>query len=316
MNILSFPNGSFGDGVVEYTDLGHISLGESATVNLVDCFNKSTNTKKLAAIKTIKDKYTDCYKQELLIFKKLMYEIDHPFIIKAHAYSSELSNTNVILMEYIDNLSLWHITNQNNRKSLTIYAYAFMMAEISEGLDMIHKIGVIHQDLKSDNILIRGNGHLVICDFDISIIVDKPMEAYRKSHWYNSQHFAPEMRDPRIKILNHAVDYYSLGVIVYMMITGSFPPDPLLPSYRYLKDIAFTNIPLKIKDAVKGLLNPIKHTRLCNNKFGNRDLLLEPGIKSILDSKLGPCCFMDERKEKIRKCKLPSPFKMKDNIFN
>jgi serine/threonine protein kinase len=93
--------------------------------------------------------------------------------------------------------------------------------QICDGLAVAHRAGVIHRDIKPDNILIREpNGRPVIADFGLCYIGDEE-RATSSSEAVGAWHFmAPELEDGRLENVTSAADVYSLGKLLYWMLTG------------------------------------------------------------------------------------------------
>ncbi|KAM8966315.1 protein kinase C delta type-like [Pelodytes ibericus] len=92
--------------------------------------------------------------------------------------------------------------------------------EIVCGLQYLHGKGVVHRDLKPDNILLTGEGHIKICDFGLAVsemFGDRRTEGMFGTTGYH----APEMLNSRT--YNAAIDWWALGIIVFQMSTGKFP---------------------------------------------------------------------------------------------
>jgi serine/threonine protein kinase len=106
--------------------------------------------------------------------------------------------------------------------------------EILLALEALHAHNIIYRDLKPDNVLIDGEGHISLTDFGLSRENVKRGEKGAQSFCGSYAYLAPEM----IKKKGHGktVDWYLLGVILYEMITG------LPPYYADEKEVLFSNI--------------------------------------------------------------------------
>lgn len=94
------------------------------------------------------------------------------------------------------------------------------MAEIILGVQHIHQAGIMHRDLKPKNILIGRDGHLLLADFGLS------KRAVRtRTRCGTPEYTAPELADPRSHSTydGRAADLFSLGVVLYEMLTGKTP---------------------------------------------------------------------------------------------
>jgi serine/threonine protein kinase len=96
----------------------------------------------------------------------------------------------------------------------------FYFAEILLGLEYIHKQGVVYRDLKPENVLLDIDGHIKLADFGLSKNLT-PEESLTNSFCGSPEYMSPEM----LMGYGHGitVDYYSLGAILFEMLTG-LPP--------------------------------------------------------------------------------------------
>ena len=93
----------------------------------------------------------------------------------------------------------------------------FYAAEIILGLEHIHEKDIIYRDLKLENVLLDEKGHCKLSDFGLSIKTKKPIRGYAGTPGYT----APEVVEN--KYYNKAADYFSLGVLIYRLISGKKP---------------------------------------------------------------------------------------------
>ena len=96
----------------------------------------------------------------------------------------------------------------------------FYFAEILLGLEYIHSKGIVYRDLKPENVLLDIDGHLKLADFGLSKNLPSP-DSLTNSFCGSPEYMSPEM----LIGSGHgfAVDYYSLGAILFEMLTG-LPP--------------------------------------------------------------------------------------------
>uniref|UniRef100_A0A3P8VM56 Ribosomal protein S6 kinase related b n=2 Tax=Cynoglossus semilaevis TaxID=244447 RepID=A0A3P8VM56_CYNSE len=92
-------------------------------------------------------------------------------------------------------------------------------AELGCGLDFLHNLGVIHRDVKMENILLTDNGHLRLADFGLSRRLERGGRAFTICG--TIQYMAPEVLSGGP--YNHAADWWSLGILLFSLVTGKFP---------------------------------------------------------------------------------------------
>jgi len=108
------------------------------------------------------------------------------------------------------------------------YATAGIGAEIADGLEAAHVRGVLHRDLKPDNVLIDGEGHPKLADFGIARLAAATAITRTGEVLGTPQYLAPEQMSG--DVVDERADVYALGVILYEMLTGTQPTGGTTPS--------------------------------------------------------------------------------------
>ena len=93
--------------------------------------------------------------------------------------------------------------------------------DIAEALDYAHAKGVVHRDLKPENVMLLPDGTIKVMDFGIARLADRPGLTTSNIFLGTPAYAAPEMVDP--KAVDHRVDLYALGIILYEMLEGAVP---------------------------------------------------------------------------------------------
>lgn len=166
----------------------------------------------------------DRFKREAAIMKNL----DHPNIVKFYEFG-EFGERVYIAMEYLSGVTLEKILNAKNRLNFNL---ALTVARaIAEAVAYVHSQGYGRNDIKPSNIILTDDGRIRVFDFGIS----KPLSS---AHGQLPEDFrtfktaivgtplfmAPELFDDSSRV-DERSDVYSLGVVMYKMLTGSFPFD-------------------------------------------------------------------------------------------
>ena len=162
--------------------------------------------------------------------RNVLRVIDHPFIIKLR-FSFQNAHYLFLVMDFMPGGDLGFYLEREqsfSEKRTKIYA-----AEIILAISELHKHNIIFRDLKPDNILLDGNGHIMLSDFGLSK-ENVRLENNEKSFCGTFAYLAPEM----IKKSGHgkAMDWYSLGALLYEMVMG------MPPYYSEDKSQLFDNI--------------------------------------------------------------------------
>ncbi|NWH70699.1 NUAK2 kinase, partial [Piaya cayana] len=176
---------------------------------------------RLVAIKSIrKDKIKD--EQDLVHIRReieIMSSLNHPHIIAVHEVF-ENSSKIVIVMEYASKGDLYDYISERQR--LTEQEARHFFRQVVSAIYYCHKNGIVHRDLKLENILLDANGNIKIADFGLSNVYqhDKLLQTYCGSPLYAS----PEIINGR-PYKGPEVDSWSLGVLLYILVHGTMPFD-------------------------------------------------------------------------------------------
>ncbi len=163
------------------------------------------------------------YDNELLErFKREAYilqSLNDPHIVRIVDYGND-GNTYFIIMHHIDGQNLkYYITNYGPIEPLRAINYVL---QIADGLDAAYKIGVVHRDIKPQNILISNKGAVKIVDFGLSRSKESPTITSSDKFMGTAFYTAPEQ-----VMSSHSADIrsdlYSLGVVLFEALSG-YPP--------------------------------------------------------------------------------------------
>ena len=199
-----------------YTILKELGRGGFSIVYLA----KEKSTEKLVAIKVIDkdDENSDAIKKEFSI----QSEFESPYIVNIISYFED-SERFILVIEYVNGGELFEAIIKNG--AFTEYKAATIIQQTLFGLKILHDNNVIHRDLKPENILLaiddsKDETTAKISDFGLAdMFSEQKMSKYCGTEGYA----APEimLHIPYDK----SVDIWSLGVIVYVLLTGSLPFD-------------------------------------------------------------------------------------------
>jgi serine/threonine protein kinase/Tfp pilus assembly protein PilF len=207
-------------------------LGKGGMGKVYRAFDKKLNEE--VAIKLIKpeiasDKKTvERFRNELRLARK----ISHRNIGRMYELM-EYMDVHYISMEYVPGQDLRSLIRQTGK--LTAETAVSIAKEICEGLSEAHRMGVIHRDLKPSNVLIDKNGDAKIMDFGIARSLKSKGITGTRMMIGTPEYMSPEQVDGEGEI-DQRSDIYSLGVILYEMLTGRVPFDgetPLSVAYKH-----------------------------------------------------------------------------------
>jgi len=150
----------------------------------------------------------------------------HPFMVNLR-YSFQTKEELFIVSEYFDGGDLSYYLHEKKRKFKEIHA-KFIVANIIIGLEFLHSCGIIHRDIRPQNLVFDSNGYIKIIDFGLARI----MQANNSADTSGTPcYMAPEIlfRQPH----SYSSDFFAIGVIVHEMMTGKLPyPGPDRISYK------------------------------------------------------------------------------------
>ena len=174
-------------------------------------------------------------RRRFLAEAKILSRLNHPRLVHVHESGiDEPSGTPYYVMDLVQSAVGKSETLEDVRKAgkVTEARALQWLADICEGLEYIHAQGVVHRDVKLENVLIDENGHAVLSDFGVSRIFDDRLrnelmvtttfiagettgtQPVMGTYWY----LAPEIR--KGGAATPESDWYSLGVLMYRLLTG------------------------------------------------------------------------------------------------
>ena len=148
--------------------------------------------------------------------------LNHPNIVKVYDVSVS-ENLQYIVMECVEGMTLREYLNERGGK-ITSRETVHFIAQILRALDHAHRNGVVHRDIKPQNIMLLDNGQLRMMDFGIARIsrAENQIQNGKKTmgsvHYISPEQAKGEETDPKS-------DIYSVGVMMYEMLSGRLPFD-------------------------------------------------------------------------------------------
>ncbi|MBN2000211.1 SUMF1/EgtB/PvdO family nonheme iron enzyme [candidate division KSB1 bacterium] len=163
----------------------------------------------------------------------VMAKLDHKNVLGLYDFDiDEDENIPFYSMQLLHN-SLGKMINEEedffNTTPLPETEVLNVAKQICDGLGYLHRQGVVHRDLKPGNILLTEDNVAKIADFGIAEI-GWLNDSFRDGNFLSVHYCAPEQEDPE-KSVDFRADLYSLGVTLYKLLTGQFPP----PFYKSVK---------------------------------------------------------------------------------
>ncbi len=195
-----------------------------------DIFRKS-----VVAVKILKDEFAsdEVSVQRFINESKAVLMLSHINIVKIFDVSVKGENK-YIVMEYIDGITLKSYIERKG--ALSVKETISYSIQILRALEHAHLGGVIHRDIKPQNIMLLKNGQIKVTDFGIAKLPDaKTLTATDKAIG-TVYYISPEQAAGE-KGIDRRADLYSVGVMMYEMLTGKLPFDAENPVSIALKQI-------------------------------------------------------------------------------
>lgn len=195
--------------------------------------------------------FSERFQREAQVLAKL----SHPHIVAVHDFG-QAGGFYYLLMEFVDGVNLRQLLQS---KRLTPKEALSIVPPVCDALQCAHDHGIVHRDIKPENLLIAKDGVVKIADFGIAKIVERTSEFVRGDTALGGTNLearstlplgtpdyaAPEQHDSAAST-DHRADIYSLGVVLYEMLTGERPNAKLeAPSRRVQVDIRIDEIVLR-----------------------------------------------------------------------
>lgn len=156
-------------------------------------------------------------RRKLLEEARAASRIKHPNIISIHAFE-EYKGRDFMVMEYVEGGSVKELADGGD---LSIDEAISIILQISEGLKAAHEAGLVHGDIKSENIIVDKSGMVKIADFGLARFREHRDRGEPESISGTIPYMSPEQtQGDRV---DHRSDIFSLGVVAYELISGQLP---------------------------------------------------------------------------------------------
>ena len=195
-------------------------LGEGATSEVYQChdpFNDRDVAVKVAFPESFQDPERGrLYKKLFLTEASLAGKLQHPHICQIYDAVAE-EKLHYLVMEYVDGGTLEKYCRAD--ALLPVERTVEIIFKCTRALEFAHRLGVTHRDLKPANLLHTGETHVKITDFGAALIASG--ETTQISAIGSPAYMSPEQ--VKEQSLDHRTDIYSIGVVMYHLLTGRLP---------------------------------------------------------------------------------------------
>lgn len=199
-----------------YEIVKNIGEGGMANVYLANdtILDRKVAVKVLRGDLSSDDKFIRRFQREALSVSNL----SHPNIVEVYDVGEEEGN-HYIVMEYIEGKTLKQLLKK--RESLTLTEVIDIMTQLTDGIAHAHESYIIHRDIKPQNIMIEDDGRIKITDFGIAMALNATQLTQTNSVMGSVHYLPPEQASGKSASIKS--DIYSLGILMYELLTGSVP---------------------------------------------------------------------------------------------
>jgi serine/threonine protein kinase len=181
--------------------------------------------------------------------------LSHPNIVGVYDFG-QAGGYYFLLMEFVDGMNLRQLLHA---KRLTPKEALSIVPPICEALQCAHDHGIVHRDIKPENLLIDKAGTVKIADFGIAMMIGDSEESGGMVQTGGTRgqgtpaYAAPEQQDSAVAT-DHRADIYSLGVVLYEMLTGERPKETITPPSKCVQvDIRIDEVVLRALEKTPAL---------------------------------------------------------------
>ena len=175
---------------------------------------------RIVAIKILKEEFlnNEEFKRRFKNESKAIALLSHPNIVKVYDVNFG-EKLQYIVMEYIDGITLKEYINKQG--AITWNDALFFMTQILRAVQHAHDKGIVHRDIKPQNIILLKNGNIKVTDFGIARFSRSETRTLTEQAIGSVHYIAPEQA--KGEYTDEKADIYSLGVVLYEMLAGSVP---------------------------------------------------------------------------------------------
>ncbi len=260
------------------------SIGEGGMANVYLAYD--TILDRNVAVKVLRgdlandEKFVRRFQREALSASSL----SHPNIVEVYDVGED-NGSYYIVMEYIEGKHLKELIKK--RGKLTLSEVIDIMSQICEGLAVAHDSYIIHRDIKPQNIMILDSGLVKITDFGIAMALNSTQLTQTNSVMGSVHYLPPEQASGKGSTMQS--DIYSMGILMYELLTGELPfrgDNAVEIALKQLKE-PLPNIKDKIPNIPNSIVNILKRATAKNpkNRYADAREMLEDIKTAMGDSR-------------------------------
>ena len=202
---------------------------------------------RMVAVKLVRPDLCDdpAFAERFTREARAMARLTHPAIINVFDFGQR-ENFYFFIMEFVDGTNLRQLVRSGD---LDAKAALAVVPQICEALQYAHDEGIVHRDIKPENILIDRTGKVKVADFGLAKLIKPQADGFTLTgtqQVMGTPHYmAPEQLEHPLEV-DHRADIYSLGVVIYEMLTGELPLGRFAPpSEKVQVDVRLDEVVLR-----------------------------------------------------------------------
>lgn len=254
---------------------------------------RQKNLGRIVAVKLLSTKLLDdpSFAERFSREARAMAMMNHPNIIAIYDFGCR-EKYYFLVMEYVDGLNLRQLVQSTHLKPAEAMQ---LVPQLCDALQYAHDRGVIHRDIKPENVLLSQDGQVKIADFGLAKLTNASKNdvtlTQTRQVMGTLNYMAPEQREKPIEV-DHRADIYSLGVVIYELLTGE------LPLGRFSPPSMKSKVDKRLDELILRALEKEPSQRF------QQISELKTGIESLKHASAKPVHYTDEPTDKSQAMKL------------
>ena len=261
------------------------TIGEGGMANVYLAYD--TILDRNVAVKVLRgdlatdEKFVRRFQREALSASSL----SHPNIVEVYDVGED-NGSYYIVMEYIEGKHLKQLLKK--RGNLTLTEVVDIMLQVTDGMSAAHDSYIIHRDIKPQNIMILENGLIKITDFGIAMALNSTQLTQTNSVMGSVHYLPPEQASGKGATIQS--DVYSMGILMYELLTGTLPfrgDNAVEIALKHIKE-PFPSIKEKLPNIPQSIENIIMKATAKNvkNRYADAKEMHDDLKTALLDSRI------------------------------
>lgn len=262
------------------------TIGEGGMANVYLAYD--TILDRNVAVKVLRgdlatdEKFVRRFQREALSASSL----SHPNIIEVYDVGED-NGSYYIVMEYIEGKHLKQLLKK--RGALTLTEVVDIMLQVTDGMSVAHDSYIIHRDIKPQNIMILENGLIKITDFGIAMALNSTQLTQTNSVMGSVHYLPPEQASGKGATIQS--DVYSMGILMYELLTGELPfrgDNAVEIALKHIKE-PFPSVREKVNNIPQSIENIIMRATAKNvkNRYADAKEMHDDLKTALSDSRAG-----------------------------